>query len=108
VKGRVGKLSTIIAGNRIQGRLIGMAHAVAENAEQTVRTGGKGWMADGTGRRTVRGMIVRGIILTTLLPILLTTLPLTLAFSGKIMPSQGGTAGPERSLPTSVPSCHPW
>jgi hypothetical protein len=41
-------------------------------------------MADEKGRRHVKGMTVRGIILKTLLPIPLTTIPLTLAFSGKI------------------------
>jgi hypothetical protein len=40
-------------------------------------------MADEKGLRNVKGMTVRGIILKSLFPIPLTTIPLTLAFSGK-------------------------
>jgi hypothetical protein len=42
----------------------------------------EGWrMEGGKGRRDVRGMMVRGIILKTLFPIPLTIIPLTLDFS---------------------------
>ena len=41
-------------------------------------------MADGKCRRNVRGMIVRGISLTTLFPIPLTIIPLTSDLSRKV------------------------
>ena len=44
----------------------------------------KAKMEDGKGRRDVRGMIVRGIILKTLFPIPLTDIPLTLDCSCKM------------------------